>query len=123
MRTAQWNAVRMQSSSRITAAASSTAFPATLHLLPEVIAAVGDRIDVLMDGGIRRGSDVVKALCIGARAVFVGRAYAYGLAAAGEAGVAKAIDILRSDIVRTMKLLGCHDVAALDRSYLVRRCV
>jgi L-lactate dehydrogenase (cytochrome) len=71
-----------------------------------------------MDGGIRRGSDVVKALAMGARAVLVGRAYAYGLAAAGEAGVQRAIEILRSDVIRTLKLLGCPSVAALDRSYV-----
>jgi L-lactate dehydrogenase (cytochrome) len=90
----------------------------TLRALPEVVAAVGDRVEVLLDGGIRRGGDVVKALCLGARAVLVGRAYAYGLAAGGEAGVAKAIGILRSDLVRTLKLLGCPSVAALDASYV-----
>lgn len=90
----------------------------TLQVLPEVIAAVGDRTEVLLDGGIRRGSDVVKALCMGARAVLVGRAYAYGLGAAGYPGVARAIEILRSDVVRTMKLLGCSSVAALDGSYV-----
>jgi len=71
-----------------------------------------------MDGGIRRGSDVVKALCLGARAVLVGRAYAYGLAAAGQLGVAKALQILRSDLERTIRLLGCPSAAALDRSYV-----
>ena len=91
---------------------------ATLRVLPEVVAAVGDRIEVLLDGGIRRGSDIAKALCVGARAVLVGRAYAYGLGAAGGAGVARAIDILRSDLVRTMKLLGCGTVAELDASYV-----
>lgn len=91
---------------------------ATLDVLPEVVTAVGDRVEVLLDGGIRRGADVVKALCLGARAVLIGRAYAYGLAAAGQPGVARAIDILRSDIVRTMKLLGCPSVRALDRSYV-----
>jgi len=90
----------------------------TLRMLPEVVAAVGDRVEVLLDGGIRRGSDVVKALCLGARAVLVGRAYAYGLAAGGEAGVARAIGILRADLVRTLKLLGCSSVAALDASYV-----
>jgi L-lactate dehydrogenase (cytochrome) len=90
----------------------------TLQVLPEIIAAVGDRTEVLLDGGIRRGSDVVKALCMGARAVLVGRAYAYGLGAAGLPGVARAIEILRNDIVRTMKLLGCSSVAALDGSYV-----
>jgi len=91
---------------------------ATLAVLPEVLAAVDGRIDVMLDGGIRRGSDVVKALCMGARAALVGRAYAYGLGAAGGAGVRAAIEILRSDIVRTLKLLGCASVAALDRSYV-----
>ena len=91
---------------------------ATLHALPEVVSAVGDRIEVLVDGGIRRGGDIVKAMCLGARAVLVGRAYAYGLAAAGEAGVQRAIDILRTDLVRTLKLLGCKSVSELDRSYI-----
>ena len=90
----------------------------TLQTLPEIVAAVGDRIEVLLDGGIRRGSDVVKALCLGARAVMVGRAYAYGLGAAGSAGVARAIEILRADLIRTLKLLGCASIAALDPSYL-----
>jgi L-lactate dehydrogenase (cytochrome) len=90
----------------------------TLRVLPEVVSAVGDSIEVLLDGGIRRGSDIVKALCLGARAVMAGRAYAYGLGAAGNAGVARAIDILRSDLVRTLKLLGCASVADLDRSYV-----
>lgn len=90
----------------------------TLRVLPEVVRAVGDAVEVLFDGGIRRGSDIVKALCLGARAVLVGRAYAYGLGAAGEAGVARAIEILRTDLVRTLKLLGCPSVTALDRSYV-----
>jgi isopentenyl diphosphate isomerase/L-lactate dehydrogenase-like FMN-dependent dehydrogenase len=90
----------------------------TLRMLPEVLAAVGDRIEVLLDGGIRRGSDIVKALCLGARAVMVGRAYAYGLGAAGGIGVARAIEILRTDLIRTLKLLGCASVADLDRSFI-----
>ena len=89
---------------------------ATIRVLPEVVAAIGGRIDVLLDGGIRRGSDVVKALCLGARAVLIGRAYAYGLGAAGAAGVARAIEILRTDIVRTLTLLGVESTCALDRS-------
>jgi len=92
--------------------------PASLRALPEVVAAVQGQIEVLMDGGIRRGTDIVKALCLGARAVLCGRAYAYGLAAAGEAGVARALDILRADVERTVTLLGCPSVAALDRSYV-----
>jgi L-lactate dehydrogenase (cytochrome) len=90
----------------------------TLRVLPEVVAAVGGRVQVLLDGGIRRGGDVVKALCLGARAVLVGRAYAYGLGAGGEAGVARAIGILRADLVRTLKLLGCPSVRELDASYV-----
>jgi L-lactate dehydrogenase (cytochrome) len=71
-----------------------------------------------MDGGIRRGTDIVKALCLGARAVLCGRAYAYGLAAAGETGVNRAIEILRTDLDRTLRLLGCVSVSELDRSYV-----
>ncbi|HYT32216.1 MAG TPA: alpha-hydroxy acid oxidase [Thermoanaerobaculia bacterium] len=92
--------------------------PASIKALPEVVAAVNGRVEVLMDGGIRRGGDVVKAICLGARAVLVGRAYAWGLAAAGEAGVARALEILRADLERTLKLLGCASVAELDRSYV-----
>jgi isopentenyl diphosphate isomerase/L-lactate dehydrogenase-like FMN-dependent dehydrogenase len=90
----------------------------TLRVLPEVVAAVNGQIEVLFDSGIRRGSDIVKALCLGARAVLIGRAYAYGLGAAGEAGVRRAIDILRADVIRTMKLLGCASVRELDRSFV-----
>ena len=71
---------------------------------------------VLMDGGIRRGSDIVKALCLGASGVLVGRAYAYGLGAAGGAGVARAIEILRADLTRTLALLGVSSMSALDRT-------
>jgi len=90
----------------------------TIRALPEIVAAVGQQIEVLMDGGVRRGSDIVKALCLGARAVLVGRAYAYGLAAAGHPGVARAIQILRNDVDRTMRLLGCHSVSDLEGSYI-----
>jgi L-lactate dehydrogenase (cytochrome) len=92
-------------------------FP-TLRALPEVVAAVNGQVEVLMDGGIRRGSDIVKALCRGARAVLVGRAYAYGLAAGGYAGVVRALQILRADVERTMRLLGCPCISGLDRSYI-----
>ncbi|HUA00331.1 MAG TPA: alpha-hydroxy acid oxidase [Candidatus Aquilonibacter sp.] len=91
---------------------------ASLRALPEVVAAVGDRTEVLVDGGIRRGSDIAKALCLGARGVLIGRAYMYGLGAAGEAGVARAIAILRADLERAMALLGCKSIAELDRSYV-----
>ncbi len=92
--------------------------PASLRALPEVVKAVNGQVEVLMDGGIRRGTDIVKALCLGARAVLCGRAYAYGLAAAGEAGVVRALEILRTDLERTLRLLGCPAVGALDRSYV-----
>lgn len=91
---------------------------ASLRALPEVVQAVNGRIEVWMDGGVRRGTDIIKALCLGARAVLCGRAYAYGLAAAGEAGVDRAIEILRVDLERTLRLLGCPSVAELDRSYI-----
>jgi L-lactate dehydrogenase (cytochrome) len=91
---------------------------ATLRALPEVVAAVDGRAEVLFDGGVRRGSDVAKALAMGARAVLVGRAYGYGLGAAGGPGVARAIEILRTDLIRTLKLLGCPAAAELNRSYI-----
>ncbi len=90
----------------------------TIRVLPEIVDAVDGQIDVLLDGGIRRGGDVVKALCLGAKGVLIGRAYAYGLAAGGGPGVARAIEILRTDILRTMKLLGCDSVNKLDSSYV-----
>ena len=92
--------------------------PASLQVLPEIVAAVNGQIEVLMDGGVRRGTDVVKAICLGARAVLIGRAYAYGLAAGGPEGVARAIEILRGEVERALKLLGCPSISALDRSYL-----
>jgi sugar (pentulose or hexulose) kinase len=91
---------------------------ATIRALPEVISAVNGRTEVLMDGGIRRGSDIVKAICLGARAVLVGRAYAYGLAAKGYSGVVCALEILRSDVERTLRLLGCPSVSALASSFV-----
>lgn len=92
--------------------------PASLRALPEVVDAIKGRIEVVMDGGIRRGTDIAKAICMGARAVLCGRAYAYGLAAAGEAGVDRAIEILRIDLERTLRLLGCPSAAELDCSYV-----
>jgi isopentenyl diphosphate isomerase/L-lactate dehydrogenase-like FMN-dependent dehydrogenase len=92
--------------------------PASLQVLPEVVAAVNGQAEVLMDSGIRRGSDIAKAICLGARAVLCGRAYVYGLAAAGEAGVTRALDILRADLERCLKLLGCSSVGDLNGSYV-----
>jgi len=90
----------------------------SIRALPEVVKAVNGQAEVWMDGGVRRGSDIVKALCLGARIVLCGRAYAYALSAAGEAGVTRALNILREDVERTVRLLGCASVGALDRSYV-----
>ena len=92
--------------------------PAALEVLPGIADAVGDRIEVLFDSGIRRGSDIVTALALGARAVLVGRAHLYGLAAAGEAGVRHAIDILADELRTAMALCGAATLADLDRSLL-----
>jgi L-lactate dehydrogenase (cytochrome) len=92
--------------------------PASVRALQEIVRAVHGQVEIMMDGGIRCGSDVVKAICLGARAVLIGRAYAYGLAAAGKPGVAKALAILRGDVERTLRLLGCPSVEGLGRSYV-----
>jgi isopentenyl diphosphate isomerase/L-lactate dehydrogenase-like FMN-dependent dehydrogenase len=91
---------------------------APIEVLPEVIDAVGKRITVIVDSGFRRGSDVVKALALGAHAVFIGRATLYGTAVGGQAGAARAITILREEIDRTLALIGCNSIAELDRDYL-----
>jgi L-lactate dehydrogenase (cytochrome) len=90
----------------------------TIRILPEVVRAVSGQTEILLDGGVRRGSDIVKALCMGARAVLVGRAYAYGLGAGGYDGVSRAIQIQKGDVVRTMKLLGCAAIKDLDGSFV-----
>ena len=87
--------------------------PASLDQLPEVLAAVADRVPVGLDSGIRRGTDVLKALALGARVVMIGRLAAYGVAAAGEAGVARVLQLLYGELVTSMTLLGCADVACL----------
>lgn len=91
---------------------------ASIKALPEVVSAVHGQAEVLIDGGIRRGSDIVKALCLGARAVLIGRAYGYGLAAAGGNGVACALNILRDGVERTLRLLGAASVADLNPSFV-----
>ena len=92
--------------------------PAPLELVPEVADAVGDRVEIICDGGVRRGSDIVKALALGATACMSGRAYLYGLGAAGEAGVDHVLDVLSSDMRRTMALIGCRAIADLGRDYV-----
>jgi isopentenyl diphosphate isomerase/L-lactate dehydrogenase-like FMN-dependent dehydrogenase len=93
---------------------------APIEILPEVLAAIGNRATVIVDSGFRRGADVVKALALGANAVMIGRATLYGTAVAGEAGAARAIEIYRDEVDRLLALIGCPDISALDVSYLVR---
>jgi len=88
--------------------------PATIRLLPEISKAVGSDIEVLLDGGIRRGGDVVKALALGARAVMIGRAYLWGLGANGQAGVENVLDILRGGIDSAILGLGHSSIAELS---------
>ncbi|MGC2168058.1 MAG: pre-mycofactocin synthase MftD [Acidimicrobiales bacterium] len=90
--------------------------PAPLRSLPAVVDGVGDQIEILLDGGVRRGSDVVKALALGAKAVMIGRAYLWGLAVNGQAGVENVLDVLRGGIDSTLLALGKADVGGLDRS-------
>lgn len=91
---------------------------ASLEALPEIADAVGDRCQIIIDSGIRRGSDIVKALALGADACMIGRPYLYGLAAGGEQGVTQALNILIDEFRRTMALLGCSSVSQLNRDYL-----
>ena len=93
--------------------------PAPIRMLPAIADAVGDQIEVLLDGGVRRGSDVIKALALGARAVMIGRAYLWGLAANGQAGVENVLDVLRSGIDSTLLGLGKSSITELDRSDVV----
>jgi L-lactate dehydrogenase (cytochrome) len=94
--------------------------PATATVLPEIARAVGDRIEVLFDGGIRSGQDVLKALALGARGCLIGRAYLYGLAAMGEKGVSTALDIIRNELDVTMMLAGVADLRKVDSTILYR---
>ena len=94
--------------------------PATFDLVAPVADAVGDRTEIICDGGVRRGSDIVKALAAGATACMAGRAYLYGLGAAGERGVDRVLEWFGNDLTRTMTLLGAARVADLDRSLLER---
>ena len=91
---------------------------ASIDQLAEIVDAVGDKLDVLMDGGVQRGTHVLKALSIGAKAVGVGRYYLYPLAAAGQLGVERALDLMKAEIVRGMKLMGCTSVSQLSRGNL-----
>jgi isopentenyl diphosphate isomerase/L-lactate dehydrogenase-like FMN-dependent dehydrogenase len=93
----------------------------TCEVLAEVVEAVGDKAEVLVDGGIRRGSDIFKALALGARAVLIGRPYLWGLAVDGEAGVRRVLELLRAELSLTMGLAGRPTIASIDRGAVNER--
>ena len=95
--------------------------PAPMDCIADIADALRDRLEIVCDGGIRRGNHIVKALAAGANACSIGRAYLFGLAAGGEAGVDQALRILREEFERTMALVGCNSVSKLGRGYLARR--
>jgi isopentenyl diphosphate isomerase/L-lactate dehydrogenase-like FMN-dependent dehydrogenase len=92
--------------------------PATIDVLPSIVNAVDGRAEILLDSGVRRGTDVLKALALGAKAVLIGRPYAWGLAAGGEAGVKLAIDMLRDEFRNALLTCGCASVADVDKSLI-----
>lgn len=92
---------------------------ATIDALPAIADRIGDRAEVYLDSGVRRGTDVIKALCLGADGVFVGRPFVYGLAADGENGVRSVLNIFREELKRNLIMMGCRSVAQLDRSWIV----
>jgi L-lactate dehydrogenase (cytochrome) len=95
--------------------------PSTIRALPGIVDAVGDEVEVYLDGGIRRGSDIFKALAMGARACMIGRPLVYGLGAGGEAGARRAVAILAQELATAMALAGCSSVSQLDRSWIAER--
>ena len=95
--------------------------PAPADCIADVADALRDRLEIICDGGVRRGSHIVKALALGANAVGIGRAYLYALAAGGQAGVERALGLLRDEFHRTLALIGCDAVAGLDRRFVRRR--
>ncbi len=95
--------------------------PASLRVLPQIVRSVEGNVEVLLDSGIRRGADVVKALCLGAKAVLIGRPYLYGLSAGGEQGVERILEVLKSEMTRTMILMGCPSVDQLNESWIQRQ--
>jgi L-lactate dehydrogenase (cytochrome) len=92
--------------------------PAPIEVLPEIVEAVGDRVEVILDGGVRRGTDVIKALALGAKACMTGRCYLFGLGAGGEAGVDRALQLLKAEINRDMALLGTRNVNEIGRHHV-----
>ncbi|NND37671.1 MAG: alpha-hydroxy-acid oxidizing protein, partial [Gammaproteobacteria bacterium] len=95
--------------------------PATIDCLKAIVDEVGAEIEVIIDGGIRRGIDVLKALALGATACMIGRPYVYGLACAGEAGVGRVLDIFKAEITRDLALLGCTRPSDITRDYIRHR--
>ena len=91
----------------------------TIECLPEVVAGAGGKVTVLVDGGFRRGTDIFKALALGARGVSIGRPYCWGLAAFGQAGVEKVIDLLRAELELIMRQCGVRTIAEISRSFVV----
>ncbi len=89
--------------------------------LGAVVDAVGNKLDVIVDGGVQRGTHVLKALAMGAKAVGIGRDYLFPLAAAGQAGVERALDLMRTELERDMKLMGCRSISELSRANLATR--
>ena len=92
--------------------------PSSIEVLPEIVDTIGSKMEIMFDGGIRTGMDVMRALALGAKSCMIGRAYAYGLGAGGEAGVAKAIDILAKELSTTMGLCGVNTIAEIDDNVL-----
>jgi L-lactate dehydrogenase (cytochrome) len=95
--------------------------PAPFDVLPEIVGAVGGQIEIILDGGIRRGTHVLKAMALGANACMIGRPYLYGLAAGGQSGVARALDLLRTEIELDMKLMGCRNMSEVTPACLRKR--
>ena len=91
----------------------------SIRMLPEIVAAVGDRVEIHLDSGIRSGQDVLKALSLGAHATYIGRAFIYGLGAMGQAGVTRALEVIQKELDITMALCGERDVKALGRHNLL----
>jgi L-lactate dehydrogenase (cytochrome) len=93
--------------------------PSSISALPAIVEAVGDRIEILCDGGVRSGQDVLRAVALGARGAMIGRAFVYGLGACGGPGVTRCLDIIRDELSLTMGFCGVTDIARVDRTLLV----